>query len=255
MVPTQSRLFFSYARADSEFVLRVAHDLREAGVDLWLDQLDIPGGVQWDRAIEEALASCSGVLVILSPSSVASPNVMDEVSFALERSKRVFPIVYRDCTVPLRLARIQRIDFTRDYGEAVERLLKDLGNPSTQRPVATPPASPSVSSLAARRAAALGGLIGILCGIGLALFGLGMQADVLLAYASVGGASGAISGALVRGNPFRLRAAVAGAVLATILLHTLSRGARLHIAILYGAPIGAIVGAVVAILRERRSQL
>ena len=30
------KLFFSYARADSEFVLRLAEDMRSAGVDLWI---------------------------------------------------------------------------------------------------------------------------------------------------------------------------------------------------------------------------
>jgi len=36
------KTFFSYSRADSEFVLKLATDLRNAGIDIWLDQLDIP---------------------------------------------------------------------------------------------------------------------------------------------------------------------------------------------------------------------
>ena len=45
-----SRLFFSYSRADGEFVLKLASDLRAAGIDLWLDQEDIPPGERWDRS-------------------------------------------------------------------------------------------------------------------------------------------------------------------------------------------------------------
>ena len=42
--------FFSYAREDSEFVLKLAKELRAVGVNLWLDQLDILGGQRWDPA-------------------------------------------------------------------------------------------------------------------------------------------------------------------------------------------------------------
>ncbi|NIV92430.1 hypothetical protein GWN42_06400 [candidate division KSB1 bacterium] len=51
-------------------------------------------------------------MVILSPTSVASENVMDEVGFALEEKKRIFPVLYRRCKIPFRIRRIQRSDFT-----------------------------------------------------------------------------------------------------------------------------------------------
>ena len=38
------KTFFSYSRDDSEFVLKLAKDLRAAGADVWLDQLDIGAG-------------------------------------------------------------------------------------------------------------------------------------------------------------------------------------------------------------------
>lgn len=34
------RYFLSYARADGQFALRLAEDLRAAGVDVWVDQFD-----------------------------------------------------------------------------------------------------------------------------------------------------------------------------------------------------------------------
>jgi hypothetical protein len=43
--------FFSYSRQDSEFVLRLAKDLREAGAAIWLDQLDIEPGQRWDTTV------------------------------------------------------------------------------------------------------------------------------------------------------------------------------------------------------------
>src|SRR4051794_29765587 len=85
------KTFFSYARADSEFVLRLAKDLRDGGAVIWLDQLDIKGGNLWDTAIEDALKAAPNVIVVLSTASVKSNNVMDEVSFALESGKVVVP--------------------------------------------------------------------------------------------------------------------------------------------------------------------
>jgi TIR domain/Sel1 repeat len=119
--------FFSYSRADSEFALKLAEDLRAAGANVWMDQLDIEPGTPWDRAVEEALTRSPCMLVILSSVSVNSNNVSDEVSFALSKRKRIIPVLYRDCEVPFRLARLQHIDFRADYAPGLKALVKALG--------------------------------------------------------------------------------------------------------------------------------
>ena len=58
---------------------------------MWIDQLDIAPGQRWDRAVEDALAQCLELVVILSPAAVESTNVMDEVSLALEDGKTGCP--------------------------------------------------------------------------------------------------------------------------------------------------------------------
>jgi hypothetical protein len=118
--------FFSYSREDSEFVLRVAGDLKAAGANVWLDQMDIVPGQRWDDAVERALADCPRMLVVLSPAAVHSTNVMDEVSFALEEGKTVIPILYRDCGIPFRLRRVQYIDLRFEYSHGLAELLKIL---------------------------------------------------------------------------------------------------------------------------------
>ena len=122
-VPTA---FFSYCHEDSDFALRLAGDLKAAGANVWLDQLDIVPGQRWDRAVENALINCSRMLVILSPSSVDSTNVMDEVSFALEEKKAIIPVIHKDCKVPFRLRRVQYVDFRQDYARGLRELLKTL---------------------------------------------------------------------------------------------------------------------------------
>jgi len=130
------KFFFSYARADSEFVLKLAEDLRSIGTNLWLDQLDIPGGARWDRAVEEALHASPCLLVVLSPASVASNNVMDEVSFGLETDKRIVPILFKDCAIPFRLKRLHYIDFRVGYDDGFKRLIQTI---KTVDQLPTPP--------------------------------------------------------------------------------------------------------------------
>ena len=66
------QFFLSYARADQEFALRLATDLRFAGCPVWVDQFDIQPSERWDRAVEAAVRETTGLLLILSPRSVVS---------------------------------------------------------------------------------------------------------------------------------------------------------------------------------------
>ncbi|MGO9575496.1 MAG: toll/interleukin-1 receptor domain-containing protein [Terriglobales bacterium] len=112
-------------------MLKLAKDLRAAGAAVWLDQLDIDPGEHWDSAIEKALANSSNMLVVLSPSSVGSTNVMDEVSFALDENKRVIPVLHRDCKVPFRLRRLQYIDARVEYEKAIKiAIVRTIGVPA-----------------------------------------------------------------------------------------------------------------------------
>jgi hypothetical protein len=118
--------FISYSRADSEFALRLAQDLKAAGAAVWIDQLDIAAGQLWDNAIEDALIASPSVLLVLSPGSAHSNNVRNEISFALEQGKTVIPVLYQDCTVPLQLQRANRVDFRADYSHGLAMLLSSL---------------------------------------------------------------------------------------------------------------------------------
>jgi hypothetical protein len=120
------KLFFSYSRLDSDFALRLAKDIRRAGVDIWIDQLDRPVGHHWVAAVVMALIESSCVLVILSPSSTASNNVKDEISFALDTGKKIIPVLLKECLAPFRLHRLQHIDFSKEYDGALQQLLSTI---------------------------------------------------------------------------------------------------------------------------------
>jgi hypothetical protein len=142
--------FVSYAREDSEVVLTLATELRAVGVKLWLDQLDIVAGQRWDRAVEEGLATIQGLIVVLSPAAVASHNVMDEVSYALEEGKPVIPILLRPCAIPFRLRRVQYIDLTASYETGFSHLLRALRIDQPWSPVeSAAPQEPPVRDVSA----------------------------------------------------------------------------------------------------------
>jgi TIR domain-containing protein len=112
-------IFLSYAREDRECALKLANDLSADGVAVWIDSVNIRTGEAWDQAIERALTDCSDMLIVLSPDAVNSKAAMDEISFALDEGKRVLPVLYRVCKVPLRIARVQYADFTNSYAAGV----------------------------------------------------------------------------------------------------------------------------------------
>jgi hypothetical protein len=124
--PSRS-VFVSYARSDGDFALQLARDLKSAGLAAWIDQIDIPPGDRWDAAIEKTLRQSECVVVVLSRASVQSANVMDEVSFALDEQKRVLPVLMEECSIPMRLRRLQFIDFSSNRRDALVRLLDIFG--------------------------------------------------------------------------------------------------------------------------------
>jgi hypothetical protein len=162
--PSQETYFLSYSRSDERFALRLAKDLRAHGVAMWVDQLDIRPSQHWDRAIERAVSACRGLVVILSPRSVASDNVADEISFAIDSGKNVLPVTIEKCVLPLRITRMHIIDATGVYDKALRQCLAELQRPGNagegkSAGGASPPLDPQTVSEAKRRLAAILGPI------------------------------------------------------------------------------------------------
>lgn len=121
-----SKIFISYSRkASEEFARRLYNDLRSKGLNIWLDKINIHPGEIWDDEIEKALESSGQFLIILSPESVSTINVMDELNFALEEGKVIIPVLHIDCKIPFRIRRRQYCDFTKNYNNGLNDLLKE----------------------------------------------------------------------------------------------------------------------------------
>jgi type IV/VI secretion system ImpK/VasF family protein len=125
--------FLSYARANEAEALRLARALRERGARVWVDQDGIPSGAHWDTAVQDALIEAQALILLMSKAAVSSKHVLDELAFALDENKLVVPVLLEPCSRPLRVRRIQHIEFTTT-AEVAERIGKALGIPDQEPP-------------------------------------------------------------------------------------------------------------------------
>lgn len=164
----RAKAFICYSRKDEDFALRLAADLRTRGVGIWMDQLDIRDGANWDDEVDSALAVTQTTLVLLSPNSVTSEHVKDELAAALEDRDTVIPLMLQDCRVPHRILRKQRVDFrpADKYESALDQLclaLKDRGGRASAPLAAPAPPVPPPISQAPRSGAKIAVLVA--CGL------------------------------------------------------------------------------------------
>ena len=120
------KIFVSYSRRNSDFTQEITKELLAAGCQLWFDQLHIKTGEAWDSSINKALDDADGLLLILSKASVASENVMDEISYALGEEKKIIPILIEKCDIPFRIKRLPIYDMTTDTAEGMRLLFHAL---------------------------------------------------------------------------------------------------------------------------------
>jgi formylglycine-generating enzyme required for sulfatase activity len=122
------QIFISYSRKDLTFVERLAADLKSAGCDVWYDVSDLIGGSRWFSEIEMQITNRPYMIVVLSPDSIKSQNVEDEVVLAKQLRKTIIPLKYRGFDgVKLLYASLQQIEVHDEkYKENFNRILQAL---------------------------------------------------------------------------------------------------------------------------------
>ncbi|GAB4201607.1 MAG: hypothetical protein Fur006_54280 [Coleofasciculaceae cyanobacterium] len=87
--------FISYGRADSKiFATQLYARLIEKGFKVWFDQNDIPLGVDYQKQIDDGLEKSHNFLFIIAPHSINSPYCGLEIELALQRKKRIIPLLH-----------------------------------------------------------------------------------------------------------------------------------------------------------------
>src|SRR5262245_14704151 len=95
----KTRVFLSYSRADEAIAVRLAMVLEASGdMEVFRDKEDILPAEEWRARLEQMLLAADAVVVCLSPSSIASREVLWEVQNAERLSKRIVPVVLRPFT-------------------------------------------------------------------------------------------------------------------------------------------------------------
>jgi len=128
-----TQVFLSHSIADADFALRLANDLRAAGIPVWKAPESIMQGEQWVPAIQRGMTSSTHFLLLQSPHAVTSRWVNFEFDTALslymQDKMRIIPLDYMNCDVPPFWGRFQHVEnLLEDYYAAlfkIQTLLRD----------------------------------------------------------------------------------------------------------------------------------
>lgn len=92
------KVFISHSSKDKNLVRRIADALEASGMDVWDDSEILPGE-NWAEKIAKALEESQAMVVLLTPESLSSEQVLREVGYALgkiEYNKRLIPVFIGD---------------------------------------------------------------------------------------------------------------------------------------------------------------
>ncbi|WP_165966910.1 toll/interleukin-1 receptor domain-containing protein [Actinomadura sp. 7K507] len=122
-------IFISYSHYDSDFVDKLAMQLVQRKMYVWLDRWELQVGDSLLTRIEAAITTASALLVILSVSSVDSPWCRAEINAGLmrelkERKIVVLPILIEDCDVPIFLQDKIHADFRADFDAGLRTVME-----------------------------------------------------------------------------------------------------------------------------------
>jgi hypothetical protein len=138
------KAFMSYSHSDREVALRLGEDLRSSGVDVWVDRWEIrPGDSLIEKIFSEGLAEADFFLILLSPASVRSKWVTEELDAAVIRKiegvTRIIPVIVEQCDVPLALRSLLWVDLSADYQAGLRALQMTIHEVWDTPPVGRPP--------------------------------------------------------------------------------------------------------------------
>ena len=121
--------FLSYAREDRKFVEQLRADLIAAGLEVWVDVEDIPGGARWRERVTRGIEACKAFVFVISPDSVASAPCQEELSLAGSFNKLVVPVVRRTVSdeLPPELSEFEWIFIGEDVDPDVETRNREIG--------------------------------------------------------------------------------------------------------------------------------
>ena len=145
------KVFISHASEDKErFVLAFATELREAGLDVWVDQWEmLPGDSIVRKIFTEGIDEAAAVVVVISANSIDKRWVKEELDAAvvkrLNDDSRLIPVVLDGLPteqVPAPIGHLLWVSVAdvADVEQPVREVVNSVFGVNNKPPVGEPPA-------------------------------------------------------------------------------------------------------------------
>ncbi len=87
-------VFISYSHKDCDYTHRLAAEMERRNIPAWIDDR-IDYGTRWPQVIQEKIDSCKAFVLIMSDNARASDWVNNELTYAIGKGKRIFPLLLK----------------------------------------------------------------------------------------------------------------------------------------------------------------
>ncbi len=135
-----NHVFLSYAVEDHNYAENLANALEIEGIKVWLDKKRLQPGIQWQKAVKNAIENGVYFIVCFSKNyhNKLRPSISEELTIAFERLQKkqddktwLIPIKLLRCDIPDKkigagksLTDLQWIDFSKGWNEAIKKVVQ-----------------------------------------------------------------------------------------------------------------------------------
>jgi hypothetical protein len=126
-------VFISYSSQERDFVQRLVRDLKDRNIPVWFDEAELEPEDSIIQKIEAGIDRMDYLIVIMSPASVDSRWVQEEIRMALHkgiagRKFNVIPMLKENCKIPGFLRDRKYVDMRQaaDYPSGLEKIVRKI---------------------------------------------------------------------------------------------------------------------------------
>jgi len=109
-------IFLSHNFADKQIAEYIANRLAEHGLEVWFDKWEVVAGESLSDRVEDGLVRASAFVILMSPQSMSSSWVREELRAALDKRRKdpdfiLIPVLVEKCQIPPMLLDYRYVDW------------------------------------------------------------------------------------------------------------------------------------------------